>query len=49
MLPYRFFSKHVATDLKYTDLAQMAMIYSLFGLIGTLLSMIGPAISYKDY
>ena len=49
MLPFRFFSKHVATDLKYTDLAQMAMIYSLFGLIVTMLSMIKPAFSYKDY
>lgn len=49
MLPFSFFSKHVATDLKYTDLAQMALIYSLFGLIVSMLSMIKPAFSYKDY
>jgi hypothetical protein len=49
MLPFRFFSKHVATDLKYTDLAQMALIYSLFGLIVSMLSLIKPAFSYKDY
>ena len=49
MLPFSFFSKHVATDLKYTDLAQMALIYSLFGLIVSMLSLIKPAFSYKDY
>ena len=49
MLPFRFFSQQVVTDLKYTDLAQMAMIYSLFGLIVAMLSMIKPAFSYKDF